>query len=86
MVWTHQLDQCRASLSANEESRDQLRRDVSDLERRHHQVQDAADGHRREATELRRGLTDVTKERDAVSQSNSQLRDAVRSAESHRIR
>lgn len=59
---------------------------MSDLERRHNQTQDTADNYRREVTELRRGLADLTKERDTVSQSNSQLREALRSAETDRIR
>lgn len=80
------LDQCRASLSANEESRDQLRRDISDIERRHNQIQDTAENYRREVTELRRNLADVTKERDTMSQSNSHLRESLRSAETEKIR
>lgn len=56
------------------------------MERRHNQTQDTADNYRREVTELRRGLADLTKERDTVSQSNSQLREALRSAETDRIR
>lgn len=86
LTFTLQLDQCRASLSANEESRDQLRRDISDIERRHNQIQDAAENYRREVTELQRSLVDVTKERDTMSQSNSQLRESLRSAETEKIR
>lgn len=59
---------------------------MSDLERRHNQTQDTADNYRREVTELRRGLADLTKEKDTVSQSNNQLREALRSAETDRIR
>lgn len=84
--FTPQLDQCRASLSVSEESRDQLRRDVLDTERRHSQTQDAAENYRRENTELRRNLSDVSKERDTLSQSNVQLRETLRSAETERIR
>lgn len=81
-----QLDQCRASLSTAEESRDQLRRDTLDAERRYSQAQDASENYRREVTELRRSLGDVTKERDTISQSNGVLREALRSAETERIR
>lgn len=56
------------------------------MERRHNQTLDTADNYRREGTELRRGLADITKEKDTVSQSNSQLREALRSAETDRIR
>jgi len=86
MTFAFQLDQCRASLSANEECRDQLRRDVLDSERRLNQTQDAAENNRREGAELRRSLADVTKERDTLGQSNTQLRGTLRSAETERIR
>lgn len=74
------------SLSANEENRDQLRRDMLDIERRHSQTQDAVETYRSEVAELRRSLVDVAKEKDAVSQSNGQLRESLRSAEMERIR
>lgn len=86
LTFTFQLDQCRASLSASEESRDQLRRDMLDIERQHNQSQDTVENYRREVTELRRSLADITKERDTVSRSNSQLRETLRSAETERIR
>lgn len=63
-----------------------MRRDISDIERRHNQIQDTAENYRREVTELRRSLADVTKERDTMSQSNSQLRESLRSAETEKIR
>lgn len=81
-----QLEECRAALSACEESRDVLRREVLESERRLCQTRDSGEGHRRDAVELRRSLGDVTRERDTLSQSNSQLREALRSAESERIR
>lgn len=81
-----QLEQCRAGLAAAEESRDQLRRDSSESERRLNQTQDSAEGYRREVTELRRNFSDVTKERDALGQSNAYLRETLRSAETERIR
>lgn len=81
-----QLEQCRASLSANEGNRDQLRRDVLDLERRLNQTQDTAENYRREGAELRRSLGDITKERDTLSQSNTQLRETLHGAETRRIR
>ncbi len=86
MTFALQLDQCRASLSANEESRDQLRRDMLDIERRHNQTQEASENYRREVTELRRSVSDVTKERDTISLSNSQLRETLRTVETERIR
>lgn len=81
-----QLDQCRASHLAHEDSRDQLRRELLDCERRLNQCQDAAENSRREGTELRRNLADVSKERDTLGQSNTQLRVTLRSAETERIR
>lgn len=57
-----------------------------DIERRHNQSQDTVENYRREVTELRRSLADITKERDTVSRSNSQLRETLRSAETERIR
>lgn len=56
------------------------------MEKRLCQIRDAGEGHRREGAELRHSLSDVTKERDALSQSNAQLREALRAAESERIR
>lgn len=81
-----QLDQCRASLSVSEDSRDQLRRDALDAERHHSQTQDVAENYRRESAELRRNLSDVGKERDTLNQSNVQLRETLRGAETERIR
>ncbi|MEQ2179070.1 hypothetical protein GOODEAATRI_020816, partial [Goodea atripinnis] len=80
-----ELEQCRASLSAAEESRDQVRRDLLEADCRLSQAQEASENYRREMMELRRNLSDVTKERDALSQSNTQLRGAVRSSETERI-
>ena len=57
-----------------------------DVERRLNQTQDAAEKQRREVTELRRSLGDVTKERDTLGQSNTQLRETLRIAETERIR
>lgn len=57
-----------------------------DVERRHSQSQDAVENYRREGTELRRSLADITKERDTLGQSNGQLRETLRSAETERIR
>lgn len=85
-VALRELDQCRASLSASEESRDNLKRDLLETERRLNQSEDAAEKHRRDAAELRRSLCDVTKEKDTLSQSNTRLRETVRSAEMERIR
>lgn len=86
LTFVLQLEQCRASLSAAEESRDQLRRDVLETERRLNQTQDLADNYRREGSEVRRSFSDVTKEKDTLSQSNTQLRETLRSAELERIR
>ena len=47
-----QLHQCRASFAANEESRDQLRRDVMNGKRQPNQTQDTAGNHRKESMEL----------------------------------
>ncbi|CAB1419092.1 unnamed protein product [Pleuronectes platessa] len=80
-----QLHQCRASFAANKESRDQLRRDVMNGKRQPNQTQDAAESHRRESMELQRNLSDVSKERDTLSQSNTQLRESLRSADTERI-
>lgn len=57
-----------------------------EAERHHNQTLDAVETYRREVSELRRSLADVTHERDTLSHSNSLLREAVRSAESERIR
>lgn len=57
-----------------------------EVERRLNQTQDMAEQYRREGTELRRNLIDVTKERDTLSQSNTLLRETLRSAETERIR
>ncbi|TTV75068.1 Rootletin [Bagarius yarrelli] len=80
-----ELEECRALLSASEENRDTMRRDLLDTEIRLSQLRDTGEGHRRDTVELRRFLCDVTKEKDALNQSNSQLREALRSAESERI-
>lgn len=69
-----------------EESRDTSRRDILELEKRLCQTRDAGEGHRRDGVELRRSLSELTRERDALSQSNGQLREALRAAESERIR
>jgi len=81
-----QLEQCRASLSTSQESRDQVKRELLETERQFSLSRDAGESLRREGAELRRTLGDITKERDTLSQSNTQLREAVRSAESERIR
>lgn len=73
-------------LSSSEESRDSARRELLEVEKRLCQIRDAGEGHRREGAELRHSLSDVTKERDALSQSNVQLREALRASESERIR
>lgn len=86
MTFAHQLEQCRASLSTAEESRDQLKRDLLETERRLNQTHDSLENYRREGADLRRNLCDVTKERDALGQSNTQLRETLRTAESGRIR
>lgn len=57
-----------------------------EAERRLNQTQDLAEQYRREGTELRRNVVDVTKERDTLSQSNTHLRETLRSAETERIR
>uniref|UniRef100_A0A8C8DBX3 Rootletin-like coiled-coil domain-containing protein n=1 Tax=Oncorhynchus tshawytscha TaxID=74940 RepID=A0A8C8DBX3_ONCTS len=80
-----ELEECRASLSASEESRDQVRRDMLEMDRRLNQTRDTGEGYRRDGVELRRTLTDVTKERDTLSLSNTQLRETLRSAETERI-
>lgn len=59
---------------------------MMEAERHHNQTLDTMETYRREVSELRRSLTDVTHERDTLSHSNSLLREAVRSAESERIR
>lgn len=56
------------------------------MEKRLCQIRDAEEGHRRDGVELRRSISDVTQEKDALSQSNVQLREALRVAESERIR
>lgn len=56
------------------------------MDKRVCQIREAGEGHRRDGAELRRSLCDVSKERDALSQSNAQLREALRAAESERIR
>lgn len=81
-----QLDQCRAALSANEEIRDQLKRDMMDAERLRNQTLDTVETYRREVSELRRSLADVARERDSLSHSNSLLRETLRGGESERIR
>ena len=88
ILWpsSEQLEECRAALSANEESRDAVRRELLESERRLCQTRDAGECQRRDAVELRRSLGDVTRERDTLSQSNGQLREALRSAEGQRIR
>uniref|UniRef100_A0A8C7GH56 Ciliary rootlet coiled-coil, rootletin n=1 Tax=Oncorhynchus kisutch TaxID=8019 RepID=A0A8C7GH56_ONCKI len=80
-----ELEECRASLSASEESRDQVRRDMMEIERRLNQTRDTGEGYRRDGVELRRTLGDVTKERDTLSLSNAQLRETLRSADTERI-
>ena len=80
-----QLHQFRASFAENEESRDQLRRDVMNGKRQPNQTQDAAENHRKENMELQRNLSEVSKERDTLSQSNTQLRESLRSADTERI-
>lgn len=57
-----------------------------DGERLHNQTLDTVETYRREVSELRRSLADVTHERDTLSHSNSLLRETVRNAESERIR
>lgn len=59
---------------------------MMDGERHHNQTLDAVETYRREVSELRRSLADVTHERDTLSHSNSLLRETVRTAESERIR
>lgn len=80
-----QLDQCRAALSASDGIRDQLKREMLAAERHHNQTLDSVETYRREASELRRSLADLTHERDALSHSNSLLRETMRSGESERI-
>ena len=62
-----------------------MKKELLETERRLSQSRDTMEGLRREGAELRRSLGDVTKEKDTLSQSNTQLREAVRSAESERI-
>lgn len=57
-----------------------------EMDRRLNQTRDTGEGYRRDGVELRRTLTDVTKERDTLSLSNAQLRETLRSAETERIR
>ena len=57
-----------------------------EMDRRLNQTRDTGEGYRRDGVELRRTLTDVTKERDTLSLSNTQLRETLRSAETERIR
>lgn len=59
---------------------------MMDAERHHNQTLDTVETYRREVSELRRSLSDLAHEREALSRSNSLLRDTVRSAESERIR
>lgn len=59
---------------------------MMDAERHHIQTLDTVETYRREVSELRRSLTDVTHEKDTLSHSNSLLRETVRSAEAERIR
>lgn len=59
---------------------------MMDAERHHNQTLDTVETYRREVSELRRSLADVTHERDTLSHSNSLLRETVRTAESERIR
>lgn len=57
-----------------------------EMDRRLNQTRDTGEGYRRDGVELRRTLTDVTKERDTLSLSNAQLRETLRSADTERIR
>lgn len=59
---------------------------MMDAERHHNQTVETVETYRREVSELRRNLTDVTHERDTLSHSNSLLRETARSAESERTR
>lgn len=57
-----------------------------EIERRLRQTEDTAENYKREGVELRRSLSDVTKEKDTLNLSNTQLRETLRGAETERIR
>lgn len=63
-----------------------MKRDLLEMDRRLSHSRDTGEGHWRDTVELRRSLGDVTKEKDALNQSNGQLREALKAAESERIR
>ena len=62
-----------------------MKRELLETERQLSQSRDTTEGLRREGAELRRSLSDLTKEKETLSQSNTTLREAVRGAESERI-
>lgn len=81
-----QAEELRTQLRLLEDTRDGLRRELLEAQRKVRDSQEGCEAHRQEASELRRSLSEGTKEREALRRSNEELRTAVKKAESERIR
>lgn len=81
-----QAEELRTQLRVLEDTRDGLRRELLEAQRKGRDSQDSSEAHRQEASELRRSLSEGAKEREALRRSNEELRSAVKKAESERIR
>lgn len=81
-----QAEELKTQLRLLEDTRDGLRRELLEAQRKARDSQDSSEAHRQEAAELRRGLSEGSKEREALRRSNEELRSAVKKAESERIR
>lgn len=81
-----QVEELRTQLRLLEDTRDGLRRELLEAQRKVRDSLEGYEAHCREAGELRRSLSEGTKEREALRRSNEELRAAVKKAESERIR
>lgn len=69
-----------------EDARELIRRELLEAHRKVREAQEAHDLQRKEVVELRHSLGDEGKEKEALQRSNTELRLALKRAESERIR
>lgn len=86
LILDPQAEELRSQLRLLEDTRDGLRRELLEAQRKVRDSQEGCEAQRQEASELRRSLSEGTKEREALRRSNEELRTAVKKAESERIR
>lgn len=80
------MEELKTRLQLLEEAREAIRRELGEAHRKVREAQEACALQRKEAAELRRGLSDEGKEKEAFQRSNAELRLALKRAESERIR